>query len=36
MAYALTMAEGPHEPLFTLAGVMVLALGHRLNVLAGE
>lgn len=36
MGYALTMAEGSHEPLFTLAGVMILALGHRLNILAAE
>jgi hypothetical protein len=36
MAYALSLAEGPHEPFFTLAGVTILALGHRLNALAGE
>jgi hypothetical protein len=34
MGYALTLPEGGHEPLFTVAGVMILALGHRLNVMA--
>ena len=36
MAYALTLPEGGHEPLYTVAGVMILALGHRLNVMATE
>lgn len=36
MGYALTLPEGGHEPLFTVAGVCVLALGHRLNVMAAE
>jgi hypothetical protein len=36
MGYALTLPEGGHEPIFTIAGVMILALGHRLNVLASE
>jgi hypothetical protein len=36
MAYALTLPEGGHEPVVTVIGVMVLGLGHRLNVLAGE
>ena len=36
MGYALTLPEGGHEPLFTMAGVCVLALGHRLNVMAAE
>lgn len=36
MAYALTLHETGLEPVFTLAGVMILALGHRLNVLAAE
>jgi hypothetical protein len=35
MAFALTLPEGGHEPLFTVAGVTVLALGHRLNMKAG-
>jgi len=34
MAYALTLPEGAHEPLYTVAGVMILALGHRLNLMA--
>jgi hypothetical protein len=36
MAYALTLPEGGHEPLYTVAGVMILALGHRLNLMAAE
>lgn len=36
MAYALTLPEGGPEPVFTVAGVMVLALGHRLNVMATD
>ena len=36
MAYALTLPEGAHEPLYTVAGVMILALGHRLNLMAAE
>jgi len=36
MAYALTLREAPVEPLYTVAGVMILALGHRLNVMAAE
>jgi hypothetical protein len=36
MAGALSLHEGGHEPVYTMAGVLVLALGHRLNVLAGE
>lgn len=36
MGYALTLPEGGHEPIFTMAGVMILALGHRLNVMAAE
>ena len=36
MGYALTLREGGHEPLFTVAGVMVLALGHRLNAMAAD
>ena len=34
MAYALRLPEGGHEPLFTVAGVTILALGHRLNMKA--
>jgi hypothetical protein len=36
MAVALSLPEGGHEPIYTVAGVMTLALGHRLNVMAGE
>jgi hypothetical protein len=36
MGYALTLHETGLEPVFTMAGVMVLALGHRLNIMAGE
>jgi hypothetical protein len=36
MGYALTLHETGLEPVFTIAGVMILALGHRLNIMAGE
>jgi len=36
MAYALTLPEGGPEPVYTVAGVMILALGHRLNLMAAE
>jgi hypothetical protein len=36
MAFALSIPEGGHEPFYTVAGVMILALGHRLNVLAAR
>lgn len=36
MAGALTLPEGGHEPIFTVLGVTILALGHRLNFIAGE
>ena len=36
MATALTLPEGGLEPLYTVAGVMILALGHRLNLLASR
>jgi hypothetical protein len=36
MAGALSLPEGGHEPLYTVAGVMILALGHRLNLLAAD
>jgi hypothetical protein len=36
MGFALTLHEGGQEPLFTVAGVMILALGHRLNVMAAQ
>src|SRR6476619_2942707 len=34
MAGALSLPEGGHEPIYTVIGVMILALGHRLHVLA--
>jgi hypothetical protein len=36
MGYAMTLHETGLEPVYTIAGVMVLALGHRLNILAAE
>jgi hypothetical protein len=36
MATALTLAHGGGETIVTVAGVMILALGHRLNALASE
>jgi hypothetical protein len=34
MAYAMTLHESGFEPVVTILGVSVLALGHRLNILA--
>src|SRR3954463_10843079 len=34
MAYALSLPDRGHEPLYTVAGVSILALGHRLNIKA--
>ena len=36
MAGALTMPHDGRESLYTIIGVMIVALGHRLNVLAGD
>jgi hypothetical protein len=36
MAGALSLPHGGNEPIYTVVGVMILALGHRLNVLASE
>jgi hypothetical protein len=36
MAGALTLPHDGSEAAFTLAGVLILALGHRLNVMAAE
>lgn len=36
MAGALTLPHGGHEAIYTMAGVLILALGHRLNVIAAE
>ena len=34
MAYAMSLHETGYEPVFTIVGVSVLALGHRLNLIA--
>ena len=34
MAYAMSLHESGLEPAFTILGVAVLALGHRLNMMA--
>ena len=34
MGYAMTLHETGFEPAFTILGVSVLALGHRLNMMA--
>jgi hypothetical protein len=36
MAGALSLPHGGNEPIYTVLGVMVLALGHRLNAMAAE
>jgi hypothetical protein len=36
MAYAMTLHETGLEPAFTILGVSVLALGHRLNMMAKQ
>ena len=36
MAGALSLPHGGTEPIYTVIGVMILALGHRLNVMASE
>ena len=36
MAYAMTLHESGFEPAFTIVGVSILALGHRLNLLAHQ
>ena len=36
MAGALTLPHDGTEAMFTVVGVMILALGHRLNVMAAE
>ena len=36
MAWALTLPEGGPEPIYTVTGVLILAFGHRLNVLAAD
>lgn len=34
MAGALSLPEGGHEPIYTMLGVLIVALGHRLNIIA--
>ena len=36
MAGALSLPHGGHEPVYTVIGVLIVALGHRLNVMAAE
>ena len=36
MAGALTLPEGAHEAMYTVAGVLIVALGHRLNFIAAH
>jgi MerC mercury resistance protein len=36
MAYAMTLHETGFEPAFTIVGVSILALGHRLNLMAHQ
>src|SRR3954464_14507055 len=36
MAGALSLPHDGREPVYTVIGVLIVALGHRLNVLAGE
>jgi hypothetical protein len=36
MGYAMTLHESGLEPAFTIIGVSVLALGHRLNLMAKQ
>lgn len=34
MAGALSLPEGGHEPIYTVLGVLIVALAHRLNIIA--
>jgi hypothetical protein len=36
MGTALSLPEGGFEPIYTVIGVSILALGHRLNVMAAD
>jgi hypothetical protein len=36
MAFAMTLHESGNEPVITIIGVSILALGHRLNVMATD
>lgn len=36
MAGALSLPHGPSETLYSMGGVLIVALGHRLNSIAGQ
>jgi hypothetical protein len=36
MGWALSLPEGGPEPIYTMSGVLILAFGHRLNVMAAD
>ena len=36
MAGALSLPHGGNEPIYTVVGVLILALGHRLNAMAND
>ena len=36
MAYAMSLHETGYEPLITIVGVSILALGHKLNLMAAQ
>ncbi len=36
MAGAVTLPHGPDEAIYTIMGVVILALGHRLNFIAAD
>jgi hypothetical protein len=36
MAGALSLPEGGHEAIYTVTGVLIVALGHRLNFIAAH
>jgi len=36
MAGAVTLPHGPSEAIYTMMGVVILALGHRLNFIAAD
>lgn len=36
MGYAMTLHESGYEPAVTILGVSILALGHRLNIMAKQ
>jgi hypothetical protein len=36
MAFAMTLHESGYEPVVTILGVGILALGHRLNIMAKQ